>query len=63
MDDARNFLIFAVHPIYRMTQNKPFKGTVPEMKVKAREILQELGQGWTVKAMTDAQTIYSEEYR
>ena len=61
--EIKNYLIYAFHAIYRQPPSTPFKGTLPEAKAKAREILRDLGLGWTVKVGTDGQTIYCEETR
>lgn len=57
----RNFLICAVHPVYRRTPLTHFKGTVPEVKVQARKVLGQLTEpGWVVLCQTDGQVIYCE---
>jgi phosphoserine phosphatase len=59
--EERNFGIYAVHPIYRRTVDTHFKGTLPEAKLKAREILgAQKEPGWKVIVCSDGCIIYAE---
>jgi len=60
---VKNYGIWAFHSIYRHPPVTPFKGALPEVKAKVHEVLSGLGAGWTVKAVTDGQTIYCREAR
>lgn len=60
---VRNFLIYAVHSVYKQTTAMPFKGDLFEAKIEARKLLSKLCLGWTVKVVeTDGQIIYSERF-